>query len=414
MKRFLVILLAALALATMASVRWQPEPIEERLVRIRAAEAFPDLVDELADEPIEVLATLVDYADDKVLLLKAQAAVLRHPRLAREILPIYGQEPEFREILRTYGEAVLLPIGYFLHNEVRTVAIADSVARRAHEFSDAVSRWWEPGAARVPGERASVDARPAPEGQPASEAHSAPDAHPAPRESSTSEARPTPPEQASRALTPRDRGWYAVHFVRDEGHDFLGQFALDPQGNPQWIQTERVLEGLNALFASGVRSLETKARTGGEIAASDYGWAAVDGLAIVGATALLRAGKAAGAATKATTSARSATLSTRAAAYSSHVAKAARIGVRSARYAKWPAIVATTYLVVRHPSIIGDVLSELADAIGWPRWLVHALGWTALLLPLLFVSWTVWRTLAWFARPASPKPYERLAAAARR
>lgn len=413
MKRFLVILLAALALATMASVRWQPEPIEERLVRIRATEAFPDLVDELAGEPIEVLATLVDYADDKVLLLKAQAAVLRHPRLAREILPIYGQEPEFREILRTYGEAVLLPVGYFLHNEVRTVAFADSVARRAQELNNAVSRWWESGAARAPDDGASADARPAPDDRSASDARPAANARPAPGQNPTSEARPTPPEQASRTLTPRDRGWYAVHFVRDEGHDFLGQFALDPQGNPQWIQTERVLEGLNALLASGVRSLETKARTGGEIVAGDYGWAAVDGLAIVGATALLRAGKAASAATKTATSARSATLSTRAAAYSSHVAKAAQIGVRTARYAKWPAIVATTYLVVRYPSIIGDVLSELADAIGWPTWVVHALGWM-LLLPLLFVAWIVWRTLGWIARPASPRPYERLAAAVRR
>src|SRR5690606_5612549 len=206
-------------------------------------------------------------------------------------------------------------------------------------------------------------------------------------------APPNPAAEASRTLTPRERGWYAVHFVRDEGHDFLGQFALDAQGNTQWIQTERVLEVLSALFASGVRSLEAKARTGVEIAASDLGWAAVDGLAIVGATALLRAGKAASAATKATTSARSATLSTRAAAYSSHVAKAARIGVRSVSYAKWPAIVATAYLVVRHPSIIGDVLSELAGVLGWPQWVVHALGWTLLLLPMFLVAAIAWRAL---------------------
>jgi hypothetical protein len=65
-------------------------PLEERLVRIQAQEAFPALFEKLANEPIEVLATLADYAEDEILLLKAQAAVIRHPELARRILPLNG------------------------------------------------------------------------------------------------------------------------------------------------------------------------------------------------------------------------------------------------------------------------------------------------------------------------------------
>lgn len=374
MKRFFFLLVAAVALVTWASARWQPEPIEERLVRIRAAEAFPKPIGELAGEPIEVLATLVDFADDRVLLLKAQAALLRHPRLAREILPLYGQEPEFREILRTYGEAVLLPIDYFLRNEVRTIAFAHALSRRASQLNDAVSRWRGSGTERADDDAVGV----------------------------------------APALGPLDRGWYAVHFVRDEGHDFLGQFVLDADGNTQWIQTERVLEAMNMLFASGVRSLETKARTGVGIGGADLGWAAVDGLAIVGATALLRAGRAAGSATKAATSVRAAPLSTRAAAYSAHVAKAARIGVRSARYAKWPAIAATAYIVVRHPSIIGDALSGLADVIGWPRWVVLGIGWTLILLPVFLLGRFVWRATGWLLRATTARPQGRPVIAAQR
>lgn len=341
MKRFFVFLVAALTIAAVAGIRWQPEPLEERVVRIRAAEEFPDLARALADEPVEVLAELVDYADDKVLLLKAQAAVLRHPRLAREILPVYGQEPEFREILRAHGDEVLLPIDYFLRNEVRTVALAHTIARIFSRTGDAAD------------------------------------------------------------LTPRERGWAAIHFVRDEGHDFLGQFALDAQGEVQWIQTERVLEGLNSLFAGGVRTLETKKRTGAEIEAGDLGWAALDGLAFVGATALLRAGKAASTATKAATTARSASVSARAAAWSTHAAKATRIGLlQSVRYAKWPAILATGYVVVRHPAFVGDVLSGLADAIGWPRWVVLGIGWTLLLLPVFLAAWMARRVLGLLTRPA--------------
>src|SRR5690606_10026436 len=86
MKKFSVLLLVALVVATAASVRWDAVPLDDRLVRIQVDSAYPDLAAALADEPTDVLATLVAYRDDEVLRLKAQAAVLEHPRLARRIL----------------------------------------------------------------------------------------------------------------------------------------------------------------------------------------------------------------------------------------------------------------------------------------------------------------------------------------
>lgn len=328
MKKFLIFLLAASALAAWAGSRWQPMPLEEQLVRIRAADTFPVLAPAFAGEPVEVLATLVDYADDNVLLLEAQAAVLRYPRLAREILPLYGEEPLFREVLRTHGAAVLLPIDYFLGHEIRTVSLLDSVARMSSG------------------------------------------------------------DKAAKALTPRERGLYAVHFIHDEGHDFLGQFALDAHGNTTWIQTERALEALTSFFTSGIRTIETKVRTDQKIEAGDLGWAAVDVLAITGATALLRAGKVAGTASRATKSAR---VSGRTGAYASYLTKALRVGAGAAKYAKWPAIVATGIILVRHPSLISSLLGGAADVLGLPPVLLLGVGWTVIMLLLLYVASWVWR-----------------------
>src|SRR5690606_38078582 len=95
--------------------------------------------------------TLVAYRDDQVLLLKAQAAVLEHPRLARRILPLYGHEPEFRAILRTYGAGVLLPIDHFLDNEIGTLAAREYAWRQAAAAKGAATRWWRSIAPSGPG-----------------------------------------------------------------------------------------------------------------------------------------------------------------------------------------------------------------------------------------------------------------------
>lgn len=354
MRKFAVLLLAALVIATIASLRWTAAPVEERLVRIQAQSAFPDMARALADEPIDVLGTLIAYRDDKVLLLKAQAAVLEHPRLARRILPLYGPEPEFREILRQHGASVLLPIDYFLENEVGMLTARAYAARTAAAAKAAAARLW--------------GSRPPSSEDPATSVR----AHDEP-------------------LTPEQRGWYAVHFVRAEGHDFLGQFAMDVEGRTQWIQTERFLEGMNWLLASGVRELETKARTDERIDAADIGWAALDAAAFVGATWLLRAGKATTATAR---SAKAASVAGRASGYAPRLAKAARAGLETLRLAKWPALLATAWVVVRHPSLVGDMLAGAATWLGLPVLPVQVLGWTVILLPvLLLTGWIAWMTV---------------------
>lgn len=378
-----MLLLLALVVATVASVRWDATPLEDRLVRIQAESAYPELATALADEPTDLLATLVAYHDDEVLRLKAQAAVLEHPRLARRILPLYGLEPEFRTILRSYGSAVLLPIDHFLDNEIGMLAAREYASRRAAAAKVAATRWWRSVTSSPSGEQpgepdAKVD--------PAGAATDAPDAATAAPDTAAGTNANTG------TLTPEQRGWYAVHFIAAEGHDFLGQFVLDAEGRTQWIQTERVLEGINWLLASGVRSLETKARTDEAIEAADIGWAALDAAAFIGAAYLLRAGKAAKGSASA---AKAANVSGRAAGWGTRATKAAQAGLQTLRLAKWPAIVATAYVVVRHPSLVSSALAAAADLVGLPVLLVQVLGWTLILLPVFVLAWWIARVARW-------------------
>lgn len=341
-KKLYLILGIALVLALMAVANSDPMPIEERLVRVQAADSL-DGFPEIEKQPIELQAALLDMADDELLLLKARAAYLRYPEMSRDIFPLYGPEREFREILHLYGENILPPIHYFLSRPVGTIELMDSAARKYQAVKDYFS-----GSDKL----------------------------------QSAEEQETPEPES---LKPVERGWYAVNFIQDEGHDFLGQFVVDPEGKVTWVRTERVLEGLNQFFASGIRTLEIKHRTGEEVSAGDIGWASVDVLVFASALKVLRAGRATAAATK------GGARSTRSAAFVARLGNGGRMVLSSARYGKWPAVIGVGYLVVAHPSIISDLFAGAAEVLGYPVWLVQFMGWLLILLPALYIASWVWR-----------------------
>lgn len=352
MKKLYVLTGAAVLTALIISFAWQPMSFEERIIHIQAEQAPPALAAALKDEPVEVKAVVLDYTHDPVLQLKAQAALLAHPELARKILTLYGDEPEFKQILRRYGEAILPSIEYYLRNDVYSVRMMHYTARMTEATKQA--------AAKLRSEYRGTDIK--------------------------AEMRPQ-----QEPLTPEMRGWYAVNFIHEKGHGFLGQFVMAPDGEPKRLQSERFLEGANSFFAGGVRSLESKFKLDEEIAAGDIGWATVDVLFVASAVKLLRIGRAAAA------SGKSLSLSTRAAAFGSRMARVGRLGMRAARYAKWPAVLVTAYVAVKHPGVINDTLAGLAKLVGVPEWVGQFVGWSILLLPLLWLAQWIFRLLL---RPA--------------
>lgn len=341
MKSLLAAGVLALLAALCISRLYPPVPLEAKLLHLQLAEAAPDMADVLSGEPAELQALFLSYADDPVLMAKARLALLRYPDKIKPILRMLGETQEFQDVLRKYGEDVTLPIHYFVTHEVATLELMRSMSETAQSVLDAIRRMWN-----------------------ASE-----------------------PAQVAKAgpLSPEDRGRYAVQFIRAEGYDFLGQFVMSPAGEVGWVQTERVLEGINSFFASGMKGLETKLRRDEAIAAGDIGWAAVDVALGVTALKVLRMGKAGAAARHLTFSERSAALGT-------GLWRGSAMGTRLVKYGA-PAVLA--YIAIRHPSVINSLLGSAAETLGLPVGLVQIVGWTLVLLPVMLLLRFLLGPLAW-------------------
>ncbi|HKJ94719.1 MAG TPA: hypothetical protein VKA32_03715, partial [Gammaproteobacteria bacterium] len=214
MRRLVMLLTCALVAAAGVTLLGDREPFTQSLVKAEAADALPQYRDALRTEPAAVNAVFLDYADDQTLLLNARLALIRYPHMTREILPLYGTEPEFRAVFSRYGPTALPPIHYFLHHEVRTLRLMRAAGEAITGAKQAVLSLWRDGSA--------------------SAEHSQ--------------------DTSSGTIAPIQRGWYAVNFIQNEGHDFLGQFVVSRDGDVKWIQTERALEGTTAFFTSGIRT----------------------------------------------------------------------------------------------------------------------------------------------------------------
>ena len=326
----LLLTLSAIAVAAWLTGGQSGTSYSDQLIGLAVHQSFGDAAPQIVAEPLEVQALLLDYADDPALVLKARSALLRYPDLARRILPLYGAEPEFRGVLLEYGEAILPPIAYFMDHDLTSLEFR----RTLGAGFDELRRWY----GRITGDSA----------QPAT-------APPAP------------------LLTPEVRGWYAVNFLHEDGYGFLGQFVVKADGEADWVQTERVLEGLPDLFLGGVRGLETKWRQGDEIQGEDLGWAALDVAVIAASVKLIKAVRAARAVTPTTSAAGAGSFPARVALFGSRVlARGGRLGVAVARYGAVPA---AAYLMIRYPSLINATLAELADWLGAPPWAVQFGFW---------------------------------------
>lgn len=333
MRRLFFALGVALLVGLILARAWAPQPMEQRLIGVQLEALVPAHAERLQHEPIEVQEAVLSLAQqDDLLAAKAQAALRRYGDLAREVLPAYAEDVAFRHVLQEYGEQVVPPIHYFMHNDLPSL----SLYKRAGDTASALLRLWN--------DEQAVSPEP---------------------------------------LTADGRGHFAIRFIAEEGHGFLGQFVIAADGSVVRVQTERVTEGVVGFFTGGIRDLETRWRRGDEIAASDVGWAAVDVAIAASAVKLLRLGRGAAAA-RSTAASRPAT-----AALGSTLLRGSRVGVQIARIG---GPVALAYVVVHHPSLLNSAFGQVAEWLGYPVWVVQTLGWGLVLLPVLLL-------LQWLLRP---------------
>ena len=324
--------MAALAI----SYFWKPSSYVEQLIRVQAEQELGHIDAGIVNEPAQVQAILLDYAGDKELVLKAWIALSKHPASAREILPLYGSEPEFKDILRRFGDSVIPVIQYFRDNDVWTVKALNTVTGAFKDLWDRMTGSGQAGPKRVD-------------------------------------------------LGPMERGWYAVNFIKHEGHDFLGQFAVHPDGKARWNQTDRIVKASTAFFTSGVRNLETKIDLGQDLTAGDAFWAGLDVALIAVPAKILMSGKAVA------RSGQELRFATRTRLVAPRLLPKSEVFRKLGVYG---AAAATVYVVATNPSLLNSVLAEIANLAGMSPWVVQAAVWTAAIAFLIYV-------LSWLLVPAA-------------
>jgi hypothetical protein len=347
-RKFRLFLVLGLALALLAMKIFPARPFNEQLLQLSLRQTLGPLAAGFAAEPPELQALMLDYAPQPELVLKAKIALLKYPDLARRVFLTYGAEPEFQQILRDYGEAVLLPISYFMTHEISSLTAMHKVGKVWEDLKESWQQW-------LGGEAAA------------------------------------PPPAVK--LGPEERGWIAVTFIKEEGYHFLGQFVVTKEGEVQWLQSDRLLQGLVSFLTGGVRKLEAKWRQGEPILLGDLTDAALDLIIVAGSFKLVKAANQSRKLTKL------GQLPQRIRVYGSALLFK---GGRLRPIVKYGVLATTGYLLVRHPSLLHSLWREAANVLGLPPLLLQVVGWTVVITLLLYpVSW-LWALLSppvrWLAR----------------
>ncbi|KAA3615522.1 MAG: hypothetical protein DWQ05_14320 [Calditrichaeota bacterium] len=349
MRKVIIIFALACFASLLISSTLKNTPYEEELIKIQLKEKLGENAIGLTEKPIEIQALMLDYSENEILFLKARIALLKYPDLAEKVFSLYGAEPDFQHVLSEYGEIVVPVVDFFYENESALQEVIRRAQNEVLNFAASLKKMiYEPG-----------------------------------------KKNPEVVNEPLENLTPLDRGWNAVHFIKNEGYDFLGQFALDKNNNVRWIQTERFLENINAFFVGGIRTLEVKYVLDEKISGYDLLWGAVDIAVIGGTLKLLRAGRvAAKSGKKVSFAARTRLFAPRLFATGGFIVR--RIVVVSAA-------AATIYIVAENPHVLHGMMAEIAGIAGINPYLFQTVGW---ILVLFILSYPVLWILRFLIHPA--------------
>jgi hypothetical protein len=302
---------------------------EESLIRIELKERGL-LSPEVESSPIEAQALLAKYG------MEAYIAERKYPGKAAKIYGLYGEEREFQEDIDRHGPTEVVPIiGYFLEHE--------SLAMEAQAMIGC-------GTSIL-------------------------------RESFAAYAKLA---RCSESLSPEQRGWLAVLFIHDDGHDFLGQFAVRPDGTVVRLQVQRVASAVKSFLAGHMFDLEKKYGMGETVLARDWALAGAEAaLLIMGGKGILSLiGRHAAKAKLASSGMKMGVWAK---------AKILAPKVLGSRIVRWGTAGAVGYLLVRHPAAFHSLVGIVAESIGLPAWFLQGLAWTVISFVLFTLLHPVWR-----------------------
>lgn len=339
--RVLMVLTLAGALATAIAAGSHDASYEDRLVDLALRQSQAPRWDGVALNSSAVKALLLDY--DNELAFKAQLAIEKYGDDAQDVLLRFGDDPTFQQVLRQYGENTIPVIAYFIKNDIASIRLF-YLAQQTGDAALAAAKgfWanlWRPSLVESPG------------------------------------AADQNQEKAHEPIIygPDLRGQRAIAFIAHEGHLFLGQFVLDPQGHMAWVQTERTLGAAKSFFFSGIVDLEKKYQSGQPLEPADILSAGMDVFIVVGTFKALKF-------LRATQQVRAVGVMKRTQLLGAPLLRQSVLG----RYAmKYGVAAGAVYLMVQHPSLLNGVFVTLGQWLGLSPFLAKTLGWGLLLVPLL-------------------------------
>ncbi len=252
--------LMSLVIAGILSFSLTSKSLDEQLINVAVEQNLSFVAELIAQDSVETKAILLDYADKPELVIKSWLALRKYPNTAQQLFLLYGNDENFQTVILRFDADVIPVVDYFFQHEISTLTVQATLGDVKNKVVQLIEQL---SFTNLPNLIPSIM-----------------------QAFSTSESFSIP------ELTPAQRGAYAIEYLNQDGHNFLGQFAVDKDGNAQWIQTDRVTKTLASLLLGGVRGLEEKYKTEQEIGAEDMLWAGVDVLVLASSVKLLKASRA--------------------------------------------------------------------------------------------------------------------------
>jgi hypothetical protein len=319
----LTFLAAAVLAATLTSLARPRHGFEEDLAQLDAVVSCPLKQEVLENIATDVVAVCAKYGD--VAFRIAQ----RYPDKAPRLFALYGDLPQWKEVLDRYGHEVI-PLVWYFQQGSKEIQVRQALGKAVEGL--------------LHGER---------------------------------------PVFKIEEMTPEQFGYVAILMLEDRGYDLLGQFEFK-DGEARRRPVERALSTLKELFFGGVSQLERVLVRGerwptfGEI-----GFAALDVAIVAGGisaiTELRVAGEAAEDARAATRFGRLSALQVSSEAIGNSAMAVGRKVVPAA------AVVGVAYLAVSHPHIVTGAGQWIAEKAGISPW-IGAFGvWLLLLIPIMMI-----------------------------
>jgi hypothetical protein len=316
----LTFLAASIMAGALSSFARSRGSFEEDIAHLEAGASCPLNEEVLRRDPPDVVAVCAKYGDVAFRIAE------RYPKIAPRLFALYGELPQWKEVLDRYGHEVI-PIVWHFQQGSKEIQVRQALGRMVDDF--------------LHGER---------------------------------------PVFKIEDLTQEQLGYIAILMLKDQGHDLLGQFEF-VDGEVRRRPLQSALSTLKELFLGGVSQLE-RVLVRGERWPSfgEIGSAVLDVAVATGSVSAITSLRVAGPATEDLAATRLGRLTALEVGSEAVGSSAMTLGRKILPTA---AVAGVLYLALTHPQVVTEAGEWIAEKAGLPSWVGAFLVWLILIVPIM-------------------------------